>query len=69
MLQWSSSPVLGIGKFVVPVLNVLIATYTFVTGLHVDQVSFYSASINFKIIESLAPGPNSKQKSKSHLSL
>ena len=47
MLQWSSSPVLGIGKFAVPVLNVLIAAYTFVTGLHVDQVSLHFVSIKY----------------------
>ena len=39
MVQWSSSPVIGLGKFAIPVLNILIATYTFTTGLHVDQVS------------------------------
>ena len=31
---------LGKGKFVVPVINILIGTYTFLTGLHVEQVDF-----------------------------
>ena len=38
--QWSSSPLIGIGKFAVPIINVLIGTYTFLAGLHVEQVNF-----------------------------
>ena len=38
-LQWSSSPLLGVGKFCVPVINILIGTYSFLTALHIEQVS------------------------------
>ena len=36
--QWFSCPMLGAGKHMVPVINVLIGCYTFLTALHVDQV-------------------------------
>ena len=36
--KWSSSPSLGIGKYAVPIINILIGTYAFLTGLHVEQV-------------------------------
>ena len=29
---------LGTGKYMVPVINVIIGTFTFLTGLHVEQV-------------------------------
>ena len=29
---------IGCGKYLVPVINILIGTYTFLTGLHVEQV-------------------------------
>ena len=28
----------GVGKYAVPLINLLIGVYTFTTGLHVDQV-------------------------------
>ena len=42
ILQWRSSPMVGVGKFAVPLINLLIGTYTFTTGLHVEQVMVYA---------------------------
>ena len=39
----------GVGKFAVPLINLLIGTYTFTTGLHVEQVIFHELK---KIIKS-----------------
>ena len=33
-----SSPLTGIGKYAIPLINILITAYTFTTGMHVDQV-------------------------------
>lgn len=49
--QWSSSPLVGMGKFAMPVLNILITTYTFTTGLHIDQVKTF-----FQHIHCACPG-------------
>ena len=59
ILQWRSSPMLGVGKQAVAAINVLIGCYTFLTGLHVDQVrksldnigkkiSFFRSSVSLK---------------------
>ena len=39
--EWSSSPTVGLGKSKVWTLNVLLATYSLVCGLHISQVSLY----------------------------
>ena len=40
--KWCSSPVSGVGKYAIPLINTLIAAYTFTTGMHIDQiVSFF----------------------------
>ena len=48
--QWFSCPMLGAGKHIVPVINVLIGCYTFLTALHVDQVKI--GDFNFDIFKS-----------------
>ena len=41
--KWTSSPLVGAGKYAVPLINLLIGTYAFTSGLHVDQLlSFFS---------------------------
>ena len=42
MFQWSSSPVEGVGRYAIPLINILITAYTFTTGMHVDQVIQHS---------------------------
>ena len=37
-MEWESSPSVGFGKKRVPVINVLIAAYCLLTGLHIKQV-------------------------------
>ena len=41
--KWTSSPLVGVGKYAVPLVNLLIGAYAFTSGLHVDQLlSFFS---------------------------
>ena len=37
--SWDNSPVVGQGKSKIGILNILLATYTLLCGLHVSQVS------------------------------
>ena len=55
-MEWESSPCFGAGKHRVAIINVLIAAYCLLTGLHIKQVGKTEHVHNNEYIILLLPG-------------